>query len=91
MLLRAGDLAAARTRYDESLAIAQRLAVVNPTSAQALRDLIITHVKLGTADLDAHWFEALRLYDQMAAKGLLTSTDREGMELVRQRVAVLKQ
>jgi tetratricopeptide (TPR) repeat protein len=42
-----GDLAGARSRYDESLAIHRRLAAADPANAQAQRDLSVSLNKLG--------------------------------------------
>ncbi|WP_300454513.1 tetratricopeptide repeat protein, partial [Accumulibacter sp.] len=43
----AGDLAAARRSFDESLRIARRLAAANPASAQAQRDVSVSLDRLG--------------------------------------------
>ena len=53
MALEAGDLAGARARYEEDLAIARRLAQANPISAQAQRDLGISLNKLGNVAVQA--------------------------------------
>ena len=47
MLATQGDLADARTLYDESLAIDRRLVAADPTNAEAQRDLAISLGRIG--------------------------------------------
>ena len=47
LLLATGDLAGAQKRFAQGLAIDQRLAAANPTSAQAQRDLSVSLYRLG--------------------------------------------
>jgi len=47
VLVEAGDLKLARERFEQSLGIAQRLAKVNPSSAEAQRDVSVSLNKLG--------------------------------------------
>jgi tetratricopeptide (TPR) repeat protein len=48
VLVKAGDLAAARLRYEEDLAIAQQLAAANPSSTTAQRDVSVSLSTLGS-------------------------------------------
>ena len=47
MAIAAGDLAAARTAYQASLDIAERLAAADPANTEWQRDLSVSHNKLG--------------------------------------------
>ena len=47
VLVKAGDLAGARTRFESSLAVRERLASANPGSAEAQRDLSVSLERLG--------------------------------------------
>ena len=51
VLVAAGDLAGARGRYEEALAVRTKLAKENPASAAAQRDLSVSYNKLGDVAL----------------------------------------
>jgi tetratricopeptide (TPR) repeat protein len=75
VLVASGDLAGARTRFEESLKIDQRLAADNPTSADAQRDLSVSLSKLGDvlfasgdlAGARARFEESLEIAERLAA------------------------
>ena len=52
VLVAAGDLAGARGRYAEALAVRTKLAKDNPASAEAQRDLGVSYTKLGDVALE---------------------------------------
>jgi tetratricopeptide (TPR) repeat protein len=52
VLVAAGDLAGARGRYEEALAVDTKLAKDNPASAEAQRDLSVSYTKLGDVALE---------------------------------------
>ncbi len=47
VLIDQSDFAGARTRFEQSLAMAQRLAAADPSSAEAQHDVAISHERLG--------------------------------------------
>jgi Flp pilus assembly protein TadD len=51
--VQAGDLAGAKARFEEGLGIARKLAQVNPTSAEAQRDVSISLDRLGDVAVQA--------------------------------------
>lgn len=72
MAVQAGDLAGARARFEERLAIAHKLAKLNPSSAEAQRDLLVSLVKLGQAVHDrALVSEALTFARELERTGRL--------------------
>jgi hypothetical protein len=75
--VQAGDLAGARARFEEDLAIARKLAKDNPSSAQAQRDLLVSLVKLGQLIHDrARLREALAIARELERTGRLAPRDR---------------
>ena len=89
VLMKAGELPMARTRYEASLTIRQRLAAANPSSTAA-RDLIMSHVKLGTLGSTEHWLEALRLVEALLANGLLAPADQPLLALIRKQASAVR-
>ncbi|MGP0091838.1 MAG: hypothetical protein ACLPKB_18040 [Xanthobacteraceae bacterium] len=76
VLVKASDPAAAKTRYEASLLIRERLAAQNRHSAPAQRDLSIGLIKLGDvlvqmddlADAKARYEASLRIRERLAAQ-----------------------
>ena len=76
VLVKLGEVATARAIYEEDLAIAQRLAVANPSSAVAQCDLVMSHVKLGALGSTSDWLEALLLVEALSERGLVSPGDQ---------------
>ena len=77
----AGDLAAARKYFEESLEIARALSRSNPSSALAKRDVSVILVKLGSATNDARYFqEALAILRVLDAEKRLAPRDKQFLQ-----------
>jgi len=72
VLVLAGQLQDARCRFKQSLAIAEKLAKDNPSSAEAQRDLIVSYAKLAqVTSVVGWWKKALTLALELERTGLL--------------------
>jgi hypothetical protein len=86
-LVAAGDLAGARTRYERSLAIAERLAQANPTSAAAQRDVLVSYRRMAQVTQDVAWWrKALSLAEELQRTGRLAPSDAGLLEFLRRQV-----
>ena len=84
--MQAGDLAAARGRYEQSLAVREKLAAQNLASTEAQRDLIISYVKLQETLADASYASrALEVATRLKEQGRLAPTDEWMIDDLRQR------
>lgn len=74
--VQAGDLADAKARFEECLALRRKLAHDNPTSAEAQRDVVVSLGKLGKTTQDRKLLrEALDLAQLLARSGRLAPSD----------------
>jgi hypothetical protein len=72
----AAEVAGARARFEEGLAIGRKLAHDNPNSAEAQRDLVLSLVKLGAVIHDrALVSEALSIARELERTGRLAPCD----------------
>ena len=72
----AGDLKGARQSFEDSLQMRQRLAVANPSSAAAQRDVAVSMWKLaGLPDSSVRWQDVAVLWRGLVDRGLLPSGD----------------
>ncbi|MEO0983224.1 MAG: hypothetical protein AAFX03_11290, partial [Pseudomonadota bacterium] len=84
----AGDLAAARSAYEESLELARALSASNPESAAARRDVIVSLDKMGqVTDEASYWREALGIAEAMEAAGQLSPADAFIPDYLRRRLS----
>ena len=84
VLVEAGDLEGAKTRFEEGLKIAERLAEKNPGSAQAQRDVWISMWRLAEMDgSGVTWVEVLQRMEAMKARGVFLPTDEKLLEQAR--------
>jgi tetratricopeptide (TPR) repeat protein len=83
VLVQGGDLAAAKARYEASLALSERLAAEDPGSAQARRDVSVSLERLG----DVRWSDVAARLQAMKDEGTLFPADERFLELARQREA----
>ncbi|MEE8585424.1 MAG: hypothetical protein V3T83_11280, partial [Acidobacteriota bacterium] len=88
----AGDLEAARRRFQQSLEIGQSLAEANPSSAAAQRDLIVSHAKLASLPGGGrHWVEALKIAEKLQREDRLAPRDAWMIDYLRQRAAAVRE
>ncbi|MBL8658649.1 MAG: hypothetical protein JNM75_02710, partial [Rhodospirillales bacterium] len=88
VLVQGGDLAGARTAYEESLALARRLAADNPGSAEARRDVSVSLSKLGNVLVaGGHLAGAKAAYEEVLALALRLAADSPGSAAARRDVA----
>lgn len=85
-----GRIGDARTANEEYLGISRTLLALNPSSTQAKRDVMVSHVKL--AELpngDAHLRAALLIAEEMVRDGVLAPSDQRLLEQLRAEVKTL--
>jgi hypothetical protein len=88
----AGELSGAQARFEQSLAIAERLAAANPTSAEAQRDLLVSHWRLGDlSDGEHHWSRALEIALDLHRRGLLAPSDAWMVDELRRRATAAEE
>jgi hypothetical protein len=93
----AGDLAAARDRYQAGLDIAARLAAADPANSEWQRDLSVSHDKLGDVAVAAGDLAAARTAYQasldirlrLAAADPANSGWQRNLSVIRQKIADL--
>jgi len=84
--VQAGQLDEARRRFEQGLEIRERLAAQNPSSAEALRDLIVSYAKLGGLTGHAAWWQkALRVAEGLEAEGRLAPVDAWMLPVLREK------
>ncbi|MBX2855854.1 MAG: hypothetical protein KTR21_12765 [Rhodobacteraceae bacterium] len=82
------ELSPARERYEAGLAVSERLAALNPGSAEAQRDLIVSFAKLGgTFPGEGWWAKGLKIGKRLAAEGRLAPADAWMVDDLRKRAA----
>ena len=87
VLVAAGELGEARKRFEQSLAMDEKLARENPTSAEAQRDLSVSYVKMGSVTKEMKWFRnAIKVLEKLDQEGRMRPTDRKYVELLRGRL-----
>jgi hypothetical protein len=81
----AGTIAA---RYEASLAVAERLAAANPSSAEAQRDVWVSLWRLASLEgTGVAWKDVLARMEAMQAAGTLFPADQPFMEQARRLAA----
>lgn len=84
----AGDLAAARTSFEDSHQVRTRLAAANPSSAEAQRDVAVSLWRLAQLPGGGvRWREVTGAWSAMEARGLLAPTDASFAAEARRRAA----
>ena len=97
MAAEAGNLDAARTAYQASLDIAQRLAAADPANTEWQRDLSVSRNKLGDvaraagdlATARGHYRASLDIRERLAAADPANTEWQRDLEFVRQRIRSL--
>ena len=88
VLVASGDLSGGRARYEQSLQIRERLSAANPSSAEAQRDLLVSHMKLGRfPGGDSHWSKALEIALKLQSQGRLAPRDAGIVDALQEWVA----
>jgi hypothetical protein len=84
VLVAQGDLAGARARFSESLAIRQRLAAADPSSAILQRDVLVSLFKLAQMpNSGVRWAQVLVQGEDMQRRGVLSPRDGAALEQIR--------
>jgi tetratricopeptide (TPR) repeat protein len=88
VLVKAGDLSGAKARFEESLALAEKLAAANPGSAEAQRDLIVSCAKLaGIFPKQGWWAKTHAIALRLQQEGRLAPADAWMVEVCATRAA----
>ena len=86
MLVLAGDLAGAKSRFEAALAVSERLADQNKGSAEAQRDLMVSYAKLGGVfPKQGWWARGLAVGERLAGEGRLAPVDAWMIEDMRNK------
>jgi len=86
VLVAGGELVEARKRYEEGLEIAKKLALGNPGSAAAQRDIVVSCWKLGDLTGEkGYWQRALEIFERLYSEGRLAPVDEKFLPILRER------
>jgi hypothetical protein len=93
-----GDLAGALAAYVADLAIAERLAALDPGNPGWQRDLIVSHWRIAAVleelperrgEVATHWGKALAVARELAGSGRLAPVDAYFVETLERRLAAV--
>ena len=86
VLVAQGDLAGARSRYQDSLDIRKRLAAADPSSASLQRDVWVSMGKLASmAGTGVTWQQVVDVMEDMQRRGVLQPTDVRFLDEARRK------
>jgi len=87
VLVAQGQLGAALQRFEQGLAIAQRLAQADPSSATLQRDLSISYWKLASIhNTTDGWQRVISQMESMKSRGMLRPADETFFSQAQQRL-----